>query len=70
MRMLAVNGYVFVLVALVFGLFNQVRVGPIVGVGDDMWAPNVTNAGASCGFAVAAGLCFLGYAILASRRTE
>lgn len=53
------TGFVCLLIALVFGLFGRVRVGSIANMSDDAWAPNVTNAGASCGFAIAGGLCFV-----------
>ena len=70
MAMLKINGYLFAFVALIFGLFNRVRVGTIVNKADDLWAANITNAGASCGFAIASGLCFLGYAIIKSKDTQ
>lgn len=69
MGMLKVNGYLFACVAMGFGLDSQVRVGSISG-GGNAYAANVTGAGASFGFAIAAGLCFLGWAILASKATD
>lgn len=66
-----ITGFACLVLALVFGLFNQVRVGSIANGLDDAWAPNVTNAGASAGFAIAGGLCFIAAAIcvLASSRS-
>ena len=51
-----ITGFVCLPAGLIFGLFNQVQTAA-------GWAPNVTNAGASCGFAIAGGLCFLSAAI-------
>ena len=54
-------GIICLVIALIFGLFCQVKVGIPNPSGGMMagWAPNVTNAGASLGFALAGGLCMI-----------
>lgn len=58
-------GIICLTIALVFGLFCLVRVDiPLAHGGTTTgMAPNVTNAGASLGFAIAGGLCILASAI-------
>ncbi len=54
-------GIICLVIAMIFGLFCQVSVTvPLASSGTVRGlAPNVTNAGASMGFAIAGGLCIL-----------
>jgi hypothetical protein len=55
--MLAILGVIAWIVAIGFGLDQRAFLTR------DAYAPNITAAGAACGFAVAGGLCFLGAAL-------
>ncbi len=59
-KLFTITGFVCLGIALVFGLFNVVFVRLPDGSAS---LPNITNAGAACGFAVAGGLCFLASAL-------
>ncbi|MCI0703807.1 MAG: hypothetical protein L0241_22335 [Planctomycetia bacterium] len=48
--------------AIIFGCLDTVRLNP----GSPTEAPNITSAGAACGFAVASGLCLIAAAIAES----
>ena len=65
MKKYYITGIICLIIALVFGLFNQVRVAIPLANGNLTygWAANITNAGASLGFAVAGGLCMLAAAL-------
>ena len=65
---LIVVGLLCLVTAGGFGSWQTVRV-PRTGDATAE-APNVTGAGAACGFAIAGGLCFLGVAVAESRRLE
>jgi hypothetical protein len=56
------------IVAIIFGTMSTVH----VSAGGSGEAPNITSAGAACGFAVASGLCLVAAAIAESgaRRRE
>ena len=59
-----VTGIICLVVALVFGLFCLVPIS--IPVGNQLvmgMGANITNAGASCGFAVAGGLCMIASAM-------
>lgn len=61
MKKYYITGIICLIVALIFGLFNQVKVViPLANGGFTYgWAANITNAGASLGFAIAGGLCII-----------
>jgi hypothetical protein len=61
MKKYYITGIICLIIALIFGLFNQVRVAIPLSNGclTYGWAANITNAGASLGFAIAGGLCML-----------
>jgi hypothetical protein len=56
------------IVAIIFGTMSTVH----VSAGGSGEAPNITSAGAACGFAIASGLCLVAAAIAESgaRRRE
>ena len=64
-------GVICLIIALIFGLFNQVRIDiPLANGGmTSGWSANVTNAGASLGFAIAGGLSFLA-AVLDNKKSN
>ena len=64
-------GLINTAIAVAFGLRSTVVVSLVSesGVGSGPM-PNVTSAGAACGFAVAAGLCFIASAICEKKKKD
>ena len=55
-----VAAFICFVTAIIFGFISTVQLGPSGGSNE---APNVTSAGAACGFAVASGLCMIAAAV-------